>query len=87
MIEEKIIKMVYSNDHEMQNLATIIIIENMKATSDYTTIKDIVTKFPHKQGRKKLRVLAQKKYLKLLQDERRISENSSDAGEQRERDA
>lgn len=87
MIEEKLIRMVYSNDHEMQNLAIIAIIENMKSTLDYNDIKSVVSRFPHKQGRKELRILAQKKHLKLLQDERRISENSSNAGEQRERDA
>ncbi len=81
MIEEKLIRMVYSNDYEMQNLAMIVIVENMKATSDYNNIKSIVAKFPHKQGRKKLRILAQKKHLKLLEDERRISENLQDAGE------
>lgn len=82
MIEEKVIKMIYSNDCEMQNLAIIIIVENMKTTSDYNNIKSIIAKFPHKQGRKELRILAQKKHLKLLEDKRRISENLQDAGEQ-----
>lgn len=75
MEREKVIQMVYSKDHELAKLGMILLVNQFTQVSEYETIKRIIVKFPHKEGRKELRRMAQKKHLKNLEDARRIAQD------------
>lgn len=87
MDNDKVIKMVYSGDYELSMLGATILVEQMNSIDNYAHVKSIVSRFPHKQGRKELRIMAQKKHLKNLEDARRIQQDLSNARKQGQRDA